>query len=321
MSRPWIAGICLGAMATGAAIAAEATTTEPPQKPVTNDTELNLVFTEGNSSTETIGFKNTLLCQWTKEVFRLKLEALRTANSDDWFTQVDPGYTWLPGETPPDGTSSLVKPPTELDAENYFAEARFDRTIRTEFNWHVGVSWDRNSVAGIPSRWIVFGGLGNQWRNSDALKLQTSYGFSWTDRDEEITDAEKEERFFGLRLSLNYSQKLGKSTTVGTDWTANMNLADTSDWTSDLTPSLAVSMTKRLSLRVSLRVLYNSEPALEEVDQVARVVVVDPDGIPGNGDEYFQTVSEGGYEITFGETAVRKEPLDLIFTTGLVLSF
>jgi hypothetical protein len=308
-------------MATGAAIAAEATTTEPPQKPFSNDTELSLVFTEGNSNTETIGFKNTLLCQWTKEAFRLRLEALRTANSDDWFTQVDPGYTWLPGETPTEGTSSLVKPPTELDAENYFAEARFDRTIRKELNWNVGVSWDRNSDAGIPSRWIVFGGLGNQWRNSDDLKLQTSYGLSWTDRDEEITDNEKEERFFGVRLSLNYSQKLGKSTTVGIDWTANMNLADASDWTSDLTPSLAVSMTKRLSLRVSLRVLYNSEPALEEVDQVARVVVVDPDGIPGSGDEYFQTVSEGGYEVTFGETAVRKEPLDLIFTTGLVLSF
>jgi hypothetical protein len=70
-------------------------------------------------------------------------------------------------------------------------------------------------------------------------------------------------------------------------------------------------MTKRLSLRASLRSLYNSEPALEDVVQVARVVVRDPDGIPGSG----------GYEITFGETPVRKETLDLIFTAGLAGAF
>ena len=63
------------------------------------------------------------------------------------------------------------------------------------------------------------------------------------------------------------------------------------------------------------------EPALEDVDMVARIEVRDPDGIPGNGDEFFETVASGGGEITFGETRVRKEELDQVFKTTLVVSF
>ena len=321
MSRSLMAAICVGALATTGLTLAEETTAPSEKKTLSNETEFNLVFTEGNSNTATIGLKNTLVRRWESSSFRLKLEALRSDNSDDWFEQVDPGYTWLPGETPPDASSSLVKPPTEPDAENYFAEGRFDRKIRATFDWHVGASWDRNKDAGILNREIVFGGLGNPWKSGDDLKLQTSYGLSWTDRQEETPDPEKEERFFGLRFSLNYFQKFGKNTTYGIDWTSNMSLADTGDWSSDLTNAVSVSMTKKLSLRVSLRLMYNSEPALEDVDQVARVVVRDPDGIPGSGDEYFETVLDGGYEIVFGETRVRKEELDLNFTTGLVVSF
>jgi hypothetical protein len=324
MSLTRVAAMFVGVLTMGAAGAADGTPAPAPATepaPWSNDTELSAVFTQGNSDTATVGFKNVLVRRWTDEVFRLKLEALRTANSDDWFEQADAGYTWLPGETPTPGSATLVKPPVESDAENYFAEARFDRTIRKELNWHVGGSWDRNADAGILSRWIVFGGLGNLWRDVDELKLQTSYGLSYTDREEETPDPEKEERFAGVRLSLNYRQKFGKSTTVGIDWTGNVSIADPGDWSSDLTTSVSVTMSKRLSLRVSLRWLYNSEPALEDADLVARVELVDPDGVPGSGDEYFQTVSEGGYEIVYGETRVRKESLDQIFTTGLVVSF
>jgi hypothetical protein len=80
-------------------------------------------------------------------------------------------------------------------------------------------------------------------------------------------------------------------------------------------------MTERLSLRVSLHWLYNNLPALEDIDLVARVEVVDPDGIPGNGDEYFETVESGGFPIDAGSVLERKEKLDTVFTTSLGISF
>jgi hypothetical protein len=80
-------------------------------------------------------------------------------------------------------------------------------------------------------------------------------------------------------------------------------------------------LSKHLALKVSLQLLYEAEPALEEVDLVAFVTLIDPDGIPGNGDEFFQTVPSGGTEIVFGDTDIRKDELDSIFRTSLVINF
>jgi hypothetical protein len=293
----------------------------PPPTGWFNETELGIVFTAGNSTTATIGFKDTVTRRWTDASFRLKLEALKSDTSDDWYEQVDPGYTWVPGETPPPASSTLVKPRAEPDVENYFAEGRYDRTIKKELNWHVGMSWDRNMDAGILSRFIVFGGLGNSWWDRDDLKFQTSYGLAWTDREEESPDPEKETQFTGVRLGWNFLKKWGTSTTFTNDWSAIVSIADPNDWSSGMTNAVSVSMSKRLSLRVSLVWLYNNEPALEEVDVVARVVLNDPDGVPGSGDEFFETVPDGGYEVVVGETDVRREKLDTIFKTTLVVSF
>jgi putative salt-induced outer membrane protein YdiY len=293
-----------------------------PQKAWSNETELNVVFTEGNSNTESLGLKHTLVRRFSGARFQARFEAFRATTSDDWFLQVDPGYTWEPGADPPtDPASTLVKPAAEPDAENYFVEGRYDHEIGKTFQWHVGGSWDSNEDAGILSRYIAFGGVGHLWRDRPELRLQTSYGLSWTAREEETPDPEKDERFLGARLGLQYRQKFGQTTTLDNDTTVNVSLADRNDWSAEMTNSVSVSMTKRLSLRVSLRWLYNHEPALEDVDVNARVVIRDPDGIPGNGDEYIETVAEGGSEFEFDESRVRMESLDQIFKTTLVLSF
>ena len=49
--------------------------------------------------------------------------------------------------------------------------------------------------------------------------------------------------------------------------------------------------------------------------------MVDPDGIPGNGDELFETVAAGGTTIALGERQVRRDRLDMIFRTALVIGF
>ena len=303
-------------LACGAAAA-----TPPQEKPWSNETELSVVVTEGNSDTQSFGLKNTLIRRWKKTKFQVKLEALRTATSDDWFKQVDPGFTWEPGADPPPGTASLVKPPIEPDAENYFIEGRLDREIRKNITWNVGASWDRNIDAGIIGRRIFFAGLGHVWWSREDLKFDTSYGLSYTNRRDETFDPERDDRFPGARFSWSYLNKFGKVTTYTNEWVSNANLSDLSDWSSDMTNALSVSMSKRLTLRISLRWLYNSIPALEDVDVIARVEVRDPDGIPGTGDEFFETVASGGSEVTLGEVDVRKEKLDQVFKTTLVISF
>ena len=53
----------------------------------------------------------------------------------------------------------------------------------------------------------------------------------------------------------------------------------------------------------------------------ARVVLSDPDGTPGSGDEVFETAMAGGTVLDLGTGRIRKAGLDAILRTALVVSF
>jgi len=57
------------------------------------------------------------------------------------------------------------------------------------------------------------------------------------------------------------------------------------------------------------------------LDVIAFVQLINPDGIPGTGDERFRTLSSGGSKLVLGSGDARKDKLDTIFRTALVLKF
>jgi hypothetical protein len=286
-----------------------------------NGTELSLVITEGNSNTDTIGFKNTLTRVWDRSNFRLHMDSVRANQSDDRFLLLEAGLTFLPGETIAGDTTTLVVPTSEPDVEKYFIEGKYTRNLSGKKNWNAGASWDRNEDSGILNRYIVFGGAGTDWKDGEKLNLHTGYGVSYTDREEDTPDPEKEAQFFGFRGTLDLDYQALASTLLEFRFTGNLNLEDRSDYSIDSTSSVSVAMNERLSLKTSLQFLFNSEPALEDVDVFARLLTVDPDGVPGTGDEYLETVTEGGAEILIGEDRTRKDHLDTVFRTSLVITF
>jgi hypothetical protein len=287
-----------------------------------NATDFSLVVTEGNSETKTFGFKNSLKWSGEESRFRLKFDAVSSETADDRYLLVDAGLTWLPGEDPPPTTgTTIITPGIEPDVERYFVEGRYDHEISKRLEWHVGGSWDRNEDAGIKNRYIAFSGLGHNWKAEEDLEFRTSYGFSFTDRDEDEPDPEKDDQFIGARLGWDYMNRFGKAALYENDFTANISLQNTSDYLLDMVQSVGVHLTDRLALKVSVQFLYAAEPALEEVDLIGLVELVDPDGTPGNGDEFFQTVSTGGGEFEFGKADIRKDELDTIARTSLVINF
>ena len=81
-------------------------------------------------------------------------------------------------------------------------------------------------------------------------------------------------------------------------------------------------MAGRVSLKVSLQWLYENEPALEsDLEVIALVELINPDGIAGSGDEFFRTLSAGGSKLVLGSADTRKNKLDAIFKTAIVLKF
>lgn len=321
-SRPAALFLAVAGFCTAGTTTAQEIQDRPEKKKTwSNSTEFSLVLTEGNSDTDAFGFNDTFTREKGKSKFQARLRATRTNTADDRFFQVDPGFTWDPGETPTDFTYSLVEPVKEPDVEKYFIEGRFEKRIKEAFSWNAGASWDRNRDAGILSRSIVFGGVGHIWWNRDDHKFNTSYSLSFTDREEEEPDPEKEDRFGGLRLELHYLKTWFGTTTFENNWTTNLSLKDTSDYSSDMVNSIAVAINTIFSLKFSIQWLYNNEPALDDFDLVAQVNLIDPDGIPGNGDEFFETVPSGGAEIELGTVRARKESLDTIVNTSLVIKF
>ena len=310
-------GLC-----TGWTLVAAADETARTDLGWSNTTDLSLVVTAGNSDTETFGFNDRLRRRWQRGLFELKLDGTKSDTADDRYRQVAAGVEWLPGDQPAAGYDTfLVIPEKKPDVEKYSIETSYTRTITPKTYWNTGTRWDRDVDAGLINRYQGYFTFGNNWYDREDLKFNTGYGLSYTDREEETPDPEKDENFAGARLNLYYMNQFNERLSYENDWSFNLNLTDSSDYATDMTQSFSVTMTTHLSLKVSLQWLYNNEPALEDIDLVALDSV---DLQPCTDDptqDCFVTVGSGGAEIVLGEVQERKDSLDTVFRTSLSINF
>ena len=287
-----------------------------------NSTDLNLVVTSGNSAARTFGLVDRLKHVWADARFTLDVNGVRSDTSDDRYFLVQPGLQFPVGAQPANPGTTLIKPKPTPDVQTFLVGGRYDRNITSRFFWNAGASWDNNKDAGILRRYILFAGVGNIWADIPRRRFTTSYGISYTDRKEEEPDPEKDLRFAGARLGWLYTEHFTANTTFDSDFTSIMNLADTGDYSINTTNSVSVVMSTHLSLKGGIQFLYENQPALEtDLDVVAYAELINPDGVPGSGDEYFRTLESGGTKIVFGTQDARKDKLDTIFRTALVISF
>ncbi len=314
---------CVGVLAASGCCFCEVVSAQEnePVRVWSSDTELSVVVTEGNAAAQTFGFKNTVRRTWDSSRLRARFDGVRSMASIERFLLVRPGFRFPIGSQLEDFDTVMVEPDLEPDVEQYFIEGRFDRDITEHVFWNVGSSWDRNNEAGILNRFTVFGGFGNSWLDTDETALSTSYGVSYTDREETQSDLLKDKTFTGIRINSDYVHQLGRLTRFDSDFTMNVNLTAMSDRSINTTNAIGVVVNEYLSLRVSLQFLHEQKPSFEDVDIVARVALIDPDGTSGSGDELFETVASGGTRIDFGHGQVRKKTLDTVFRTALVISF
>jgi hypothetical protein len=295
---------------------------EPPKLGWSNSTDLSLVLTAGNSAAQTWGFTNKLRHVWKNARFDSEVNVVRSDTSDDRFFMVGPGIEFPVGGAPVNPPTSLIKPDPTRDVANYLISGSYERNITPGLFWNAGASWDRNDDAGILNRYIVHAGVGNTWVDTERRRFATSYGLSYTDREEEKPDPEADRRFAGARLGWDYIERFNVGTTFDNKFAANVNLSDATDYSFNTTSALTVAVVNHVSLKVSLQWLYENEPALEsDLDVIAFVEVINPDAIPGSGDESFRTVSSGGAKLVLGTADARKERLDTVFRTALVIKF
>lgn len=287
----------------------------------TNETELSLALTGGNSTARTFGFGDTARHAGEGSRLQIRVSGIRSGTAGDRFLLASPGLRFPVAGAPEDPETRLVRPRAETEVENYLFSGRYEMDVSERFFWNAGGSWDRNSDAGILNRYTAFAGVGHVWVDAGSMRFATSYAASYTNRAEETPDPGKDPRFAGTRLGWDYRHRLGDAIVYENELTANANLTAASDYSFNMSHALSAALGAHLALRVGLQWLYEHEPASEDVAVVARVEVVDPDGAPGSGDELFETVSDGGAAIDLGASRIPRDRLDTIVRTALVVSF
>jgi putative salt-induced outer membrane protein YdiY len=251
--------------------------------------ELSYVVTGGNAETSTVGFKNTLGRAWERSGFELKAGGIRAESTTTTRTAVGPSNT---------NFSVVEESTTDLTAENYFLNGRYDRKISEHVFWFAGAGWDRNRFAGVENRYAGVGGIGNIWVDSERVKFRTDYSATFTRQNDVVENPDAKEDFAGARLSSKLEVKFGQNGTYGNDTVIDENLDDTSDLRADMTNWVAVSMSTHLALKVSLQLLYDGQPSFAAIPR------------------------EFPLGTATGETVlVELDDLDTIFTTSLVLNF
>jgi len=264
---------------------------------LTNATEFSAVATYGNSKVATIGLGHEVRYAWTKGRVTARVEVLRSTKARKRFVELAPG----PGGLDEGFTLRLSNPERTLDAERYLVQGAFDRRLTERLFWNLGTSWDRNGNAGIRSRYRLHAGVGQVWLDRDRSRFESTYGLSYTDREEGRPDPAKDRRFPGARLAYAYRHAWGDSTVLRHEASVDVNLQDGHDWSSDALLALDVGLGAHLALRVSSTWLYSARPALDSIDVL--------------------TLLPGGAEIDFGSIEVPRETLDTFLTSSIVLDF
>ncbi len=95
--------------------------------------EFAFVATSGNSESSTLGFSNKLWREWGVSRFETNAKAVRAES------RTEPRFAV---GTPTD--FDVEEPDTQLSAENYFLDVRYDRKITQRTLWLGGVEWARD---------------------------------------------------------------------------------------------------------------------------------------------------------------------------------
>jgi len=219
-----------------------------------NATELSFVSSSGNSSSNTLGLKSSLDGSNDVSSFKLEIGGIRASSS--FTTRTAVGTT--------DAFVVTEETRTEQSAANYFARSRYTRDIGAVFGFG-GVGWERNTFSGMNHRFSLVGGLGRTWVESDAARLKTDLGATYTIQKDIEEDPTRDDGFAGLRATIEATRSLTATTDLATTLVVDENLMETDDLRLDWVASITVALTEGLAFKTSYQVLFDDLPALVAV--------------------------------------------------------
>ena len=159
--RPFaVVGVLAGV--TGLLTTASTGAQEVKTKKAWSDTaELSLVATDGNSESQTLGFKNVYKRVWERSSIEITASGIRSESTDVTRTAFGTPTVFVVNEMRD----------TDTTAENYVVSGRYDRKITDLVFWYTGGGWERNRFAGVANRYTAAGGVGNSFSSDIMVTL------------------------------------------------------------------------------------------------------------------------------------------------------
>lgn len=214
--------------------------------------EFSLVLTAGNTQSNTFGVKNKLERLFPAARLALDAGGLR----------VESGTTDRTAIGTPSDFEVVETTDTETKAENYFATLRYDRELTARSYLYGSGGWVRNRFAGIDNRWTGAAGLGWKLIESERTAFQADLAATVTSEQPLVGETES---FAGLRFTWDLSHALTETTKLTSALVVDENLSDTEDLRADLDNAIAVDISDALALKTGVKLLFDNQPALEEV--------------------------------------------------------
>jgi len=219
-----------------------------------NATELSFVSTGGNASSSTLGLKSSLMGTSGPNAFKIEVGGIRGETDITTRTATGTAGSFTVNET---STSQLT-------AESYFARGRYDRAFDGAFVF-AGFGWDRNTFAGIQNRYAGVLGLGRTWTDSEAGRLKTDIGATYTIQKDVDPAPGADDAFGGVRLTVEATRRVSSNVDYASMLLVDENVEETEDFRADWTNSVSVALSEALAFKTSLQLLFDNQPALISV--------------------------------------------------------
>lgn len=152
-------------------------------------------------------------------------------------------------------------------AEQYDAALRAEYSLGPHFLSFAGVTWYRNTFAGITSRFVEGVGLG--WRTIQAARDTLRLDAAITS-NQETNLALVQSTFAASRASLAYKHLFGASTAFTEVFEWVTNLEDTEDQRIVSETALTAPISKQIALKATYTIRFDNqpEPGFKDTDRV-----------------------------------------------------
>jgi len=252
-------------------------------------TELRFVMTDGNAQTETLGFFTSSSYGWDNSWLTFNASAFRQERTT--VQRIAAGLS-------PEDFELIEIENTELDAERYDLDVRFQHRLTPRTFWFLGGGWERNEFSGIQDRYFGWAGLGHLIKDSDRTLYRIDYGVSYTEEERGAGRALPSDGYPGIRVVSYLGRDLTPTTRFINRIALDTNLDETDDYRADMTNTLSVELSERFRLRLSVRSLYENE-------RFGSLPLRDPDT----------------RELTGDRVRIELDEMDTIVTIGLVAAY